>query len=594
MKWSKEQLKAIQTSGHKILVSAAAGSGKTATLAERCVYQCCEADNPCDINRLLVVTFTQAAAVEMRGRIERSLHQALARFTQEGKTRQGERAKRQLALLAGAQISTLHGFCTGLLRRHFHLAGIDPQFTILDESESLLLKNEVASDLFEKQFESSAPFAKLIDLYADSNDLQIQTRMIHAYDVLESLTDPIAWRNEAINKINEVSTGSNLLETRLGADLEILALRRLDELAKHCEFAIASLRKFGEFKHHIQLIELVMGNISQAITFLNNNQWALASDILLQKLPRLKPCKEANKELAETILDSVRKPLKSDGEIFDLFHRSPEQMAREIAQTAEAAKTFLDLVQAFSDAYHQAKLRQYAVDFSDLEHLSLKVLVAGNGEVSRQCADRFAGIMVDEFQDINQIQWEIINRLTKHDQQGNPLNLFCVGDVKQSIYRFRMADPTIFLHRDQSWRPQGHVIDMQNNFRSRKPLLDAINFVFDQLMRNPSATEICYSSEHWLSGKREFPPSQAGEFTGAPITIHALIDEKDKPAKKGDAQAEDTGEQVQSEKSTNLDEDQPSLDQHEREARYVAGRINTLLAEGRKIADRQTGQLRPM
>src|SRR4051812_8325882 len=211
--WTPQQKRAITTTGHSILVSAAAGSGKTAVLAERCAHLVCDATPPCAVDELLVVTFTNAAANEMRDRIEKVLRQRLEK-------QDDPRLNRQLALIERAQISTLHGFCSRVLKQNFHLLGVDPNFTTLDEEEAVLLRSEVARDLFADRYaaENAGDFQKFVDQYGNGNDEPLMHRVIRTHELLSSTLDPRTWINRAMSRISAAQKG-DLRKSDLGREL---------------------------------------------------------------------------------------------------------------------------------------------------------------------------------------------------------------------------------------------------------------------------------------------------------------------------------------------------------------------------------------
>src|SRR3954463_5474147 len=211
--WTPEQERAITTTGHSILVSAAAGSGKTAVLAERCAHLVCDATPPCAVDELLVVTFTNAAANEMRDRIEKVLRERLEK-------QDDPRLNRQLALIERAQISTLHGFCSRVLKQNFHLLGVDPNLTTLDEEEAVLLRSEVARDLFADRYsaENAGDFQKFVDQYGNGNEEPLMHRVIRTHELLSSTLDPKTWINRAMSRINSAQKG-DLRKSEIGAEL---------------------------------------------------------------------------------------------------------------------------------------------------------------------------------------------------------------------------------------------------------------------------------------------------------------------------------------------------------------------------------------
>src|SRR4051812_7429451 len=223
-KWTDQQWAGVATTGRSVLVSAAAGSGKTAVLAERCAFLVCDAPDKCDVDQLLVVTFTEAAAAEMKGRIEKALHEKIR--TAPGGADQ--RLSRQLALIDRAQVSTLHGFCAKLIRQHFHLLDLDPAFTVLDGDEAALLRLEVARDVFAEQYEAADAerFHAFIDAYGDGNDQRLMEKVVDTHQLLCSLVDPQAWLRDARREISECCD-KPLEQTAMGKSLLAELQRRL-------------------------------------------------------------------------------------------------------------------------------------------------------------------------------------------------------------------------------------------------------------------------------------------------------------------------------------------------------------------------------
>src|SRR4051812_48998157 len=221
VKWTPQQRAGIATTGRSLLVSAAAGSGKTAVLAERCAFLVCDANPTCDVDELLVVTFTEAAAAEMKSRIERALHERLGASNDR-------RLARQLALIDRAQVSTLHGFCAKLIRQHFHLLNLDPAFTVLDGDEAALLRLEVARDVFAEQYEAADAerFHAFIDAYGDGNDQRLMEKVVDTHQLLCSLVDPQAWLRDARREISECCD-KPLEQTAMGKSLLAELQRRL-------------------------------------------------------------------------------------------------------------------------------------------------------------------------------------------------------------------------------------------------------------------------------------------------------------------------------------------------------------------------------
>ncbi len=539
------QQQAVVTVDKSLLVSAAAGSGKTTVLADRCVHLVCDADRPCDVDELLVVTFTEAAAAEMKSRIAQSLRRRAA-------SQPSENLARQLALIDQAQVSTLHGFCARLLRQNFHIAGVDPAFRILDGQEARLLRQQIARELFRDSYGSLTGFEHFIDCYGDGDDERLVSLLFNTHEMLCSLTDPNSWLRAADRRLAQVTSGV-LDETLLGAALSEWVSAELGDLERRCSDVLRQLRqiKFPVYERYVQ--EHFLPVISNLRAIFEGD----GLDALVQSLefdfPRLPSVSNSlpNKDRAFAVIDDLKKAMTS-GKWRTVLRFSSEQWQEGMRATLPHARTLFELIKQFAIRYRRAKDLGRSLDFADLERCTLKML-GGKGqptETARACHRRYRHVLVDEYQDINELQDEILKLVS-----DGP-NLFCVGDVKQSIYRFRLAEPGLFLKREKSFRDGksgGKVIDLQKNFRSRKPLLEAINSVFERLM-TAEAAEIQYDQHHRLVHGQTFPPAEDGRtFIGAPIELELL---------------------AKSDHSENEDE---NLDQLEREAAFVAGRIRQMM-----------------
>ena len=569
-KWTDAQLRGIRTTGRSLLVSAAAGSGKTAMLAARCVHLVCDAPDPCDVDELLVVTFTEAAAAEMKSRI----HAALRNRASSGTS---QRLHRQVALIDRASVSTLHSFCARLLREHFHRVGLDPAFNVLDGDEARLLRREVARELFDDRYELDADgsFQRFIDAYGEGDDARLMRRVIQTYELLRSLVDPQAWIDRSRRRIAEASDAT-LEETDLGRELVRTLSRAIDQTRGRCARAIELVRGLQKFPKYVE----ALGEWSQVLRFweetlLNDGIDALAEQVAGLELPRLPavPNSVPGKELAKAAVDSIREAM-TRSHWRDLLRFTAGQWQDGLRATLPHAEVFLSLVEEFGRRYRMAKDASRVADFSDLEQFALQVLsdgppAAGNpSAAARAYHARFRHVLVDEYQDINEVQDAILALLSREcvwADPSQPGNLFCVGDVKQSIYRFRLAEAARFLERQKLFRAgstpvRGELIDLQSNFRSRGPLLEAINSVFERLMTE-SAADIGYDQSHRLSAGLTYPPADGSPcFEGAPIEMHLLPDDLT-PEDDDEADAADR---------------EDDLDRSEREAVLVARRISQL------------------
>jgi ATP-dependent helicase/nuclease subunit A len=576
-----QQRLAIQTVDDNLLVSAAAGSGKTTVLAERCAYLLCDAAMPCSVDQLLVVTFTEAAAAQMKARIEAAIQNRLA------KNPENESLRRQAAQIDLAQVSTLHGFCANLLRMHFHLLSLEPNFTILDQEEAALLRRETVAELFAGRYEddASGDFQRLVDWYGDGNDAELQRHVLRAHALLCSLVEPDQWLTTAYDQLVEAANES-LPKTALGHQLIALLKERIGWLSDRCARNIAVLEKVKGLEGTVGYIRLLQDEIQGWAGALGSGDLdSLGRRVAAFAAPR-KPAlakTHSHKAIADSVIESIREEMGSQGALCSMAGFTMEQWQIGLRSLLPSAKVFLDLVGIFGERYQEAKHRTKGVDFADLERLALQLLRTKDASghwipsaVARQCHQRFAQVLVDEYQDINALQDEILRLVSREclpeHKPLQPPNLFAVGDVKQSIYRFRLADPQRFLQRDERYRRKqgGQVIDLQQNFRSRAPLLEAINSVFEKLMTRQSAM-IEYDQSHRLHPGAIFPAACDGtaSFTGAPIELHLLHTQD--------------GEQ---------DPEDATMDRTEWEATLMARRIQELLGTGLHVAE--DGAMRPI
>ncbi len=563
--WTPEQRAGIETVGGGLLVSAAAGSGKTAVLAARCVHLVCDADQKCDVDELLVLTFTKAAAAEMRHRIEARLRDRLG-------DADDARLAKQIALLDRAQISTIHSFCSVLLRQHFHLLGIDPNFRTLEEEESQLMRLEIARTLFADRYEKddSGEFQRFIDGYANGEDERLIHQLLRAHDMLASLIDPAKWLANARTRIEE-GAAKPLTDSALGHELATLVHEKLANLRTR---AVEHIERI----HEMHGLDLYVNHLSDLIAILEywidefgesrfDRLAAVRSSLEIPRLPTIRNADPAEKELAQSYINSIKKEMK-EGQLAEIGRFSEAEWREGMRRIVEPANVFLGLVEEFSKRYRAAKDEQRAIDFSDLERFALRILSEGDSRkptsAARRCHAQFKHVLVDEYQDVNEVQNEILH-LTSRDCMCAEMssNLFCVGDVKQSIYRFRLAEPKLFLDRTGAWRIKGsggQVIDLQANFRSRGPLLHVLNGVFQRLMTK-AAAELDYDRTHHLVPGATYPNTNgAAHFSGSPVELHLI-------PRAPDSQSD-------TEPENDFDAD---LDRNEREAAFIAHRIREIM-----------------
>jgi len=587
-RWTGAQQRAIDVRGQSVLVSAAAGSGKTSVLAERCVrlVQPTDGAAACNIDELLVVTFTEAAAGEMRSRIGDALAKNLEQQLQSGgslATSAATHMQQQLARMARAQISTLHGFCSRLIRQNFHLLGIDPQFTVLEPDMAALLLEETAQELFEERYLKDR-FRNLITQYGNGFDQAVLDAAIRIYHTLSSVVDPAAWRAQALRRIAEAGE-KPITESQFGreflqqlaatvAEAEATALHAADVATRisdepgHAEFARELAQRAAAVR-----TALASGNLAAA-------RQVFEGDTLRQ--PGIKKTSAYRDELVAVFEPAKKLLCGSKAKVRRLLAFDAASLQAGMQRTLPAAEELLDLVGVLEERFTAAKSENNALDFSDLERHALSLLRRPGvsplqpSEVALDCHRRYRHVLVDEYQDINELQSEILRLASRECLDDGAHNLFCVGDVKQSIYRFRLADPTLFIRRQDDFAAGrgGAAINLSENFRSRGPLLEAINAVFRRLMLSPR-TEIVYDVAQELKPAATYPPSAAA-FSGSPLELHVITEDAEDDT---DGASPDAAGEAE------------NLDRAEREARYAAKLIRRLMGQDgqprRQVYDRK-------
>lgn len=605
-RWTADQAAAIAHTTSDVLVSAAAGSGKTAVLAERCAYLVCDAPNPCDVDELLVVTFTEATAAEMRQRIGAALHQRLA----SAPPQQQPRLARQIALLGRAQISTLHAFCLNLIHRHHAQLGLDPACKVIDGDEAALLRRQTIKSIFAARYDaetqadstgqssvadhSPSSLGRFVDDYADGNDAPLLDQVIRAHALLQSIVDPAAWQRQARQRLAEAAQ-LPLEQSELGRDLIALLERRIESLSVQCDQAEKIISAMDGFDKYLAILHDWHQVIQHwASTLKNSGIAALAEEAPKQTWTRLPSIANdlPGKNAAKSRMDALKKSLGKEGTLCQLLRFTPQQWQQGLADTLPFVDLFFDLVRDFSQEYARAKARQRGLDFADLERLALAALTGPDGTPSPaalECRRHYRHVLVDEYQDINDVQDAILSAVsTRTEPLGDRSTAFYVGDVKQSIYRFRLAEPRGFLERMARYQASsnGRLISLQKNFRSRPALLQAINCLFRRLMTRRDA-EIEYDQSHYLHPGADWPPPSPLLFTGAPIELHLL------PRDVSFAPEQPPADDEPPTPDASLPDDQDIADTEttEREALLIAQRIQQLL--GSQVVDKNAA-VRPI
>ena len=570
-KWTEQQRQAIEARNSDILVSAAAGSGKTAVLVERVITRIIEEEQ--DISRLLVVTFTKAAAAEMRQRIGAAIAKKLETDPNN------LHLQSQMAFLPRADIKTIHAFCLQVIKEYYHILEIDPAVRTADPGEVKLLQKEVLEELFEELYaeENNEWFLNLLETFAASTkDDKLKELVLQAYEYAEGAPDPVG-------KLQEAASFFDLKEGQTIDHCKWFSFIR-DGVKNQVEYALYQLQKAyrlsdgGEFTGYHTLIEKEVQMLENLCVALDKPymEWRLA--YIAVDFARLPAYRGQEKEMAEVIKElrnDAKKTLKEKvGDVY--FAYSAETQADLIRNSHPIAKALCDVTERFILAFAEAKKEKNIVDFTDYEHFALQVLLDDSGKptaAAEEIRQRYDEIMIDEYQDSNIVQELILQAVSGFAIGEN--NRFMVGDVKQSIYRFRQAMPELFnekyLKYPAAEGEKERKIVLSKNFRSRKNILDGINFVFRQIMGRELG-DIEYDAEAALYAGMEFPP--CSELHGGKNEIILI----------------ETMEAEDSELSEELQE----MDRRQVEATAIAQRIHELMESGYHVLDKKTNEYRPL
>ncbi|WP_315523267.1 helicase-exonuclease AddAB subunit AddA [Pseudoramibacter alactolyticus] len=548
MQWTTEQKAAISSRHQNLLVSAAAGSGKTALLIER--IRRLVVDEDVDVDSLLVLTFTRAAAGEMRERLSTALSEALMACTNADKRR---RLSNQLRCLSGASIETIHAFCGDLVREFFQEVGADPNYRIGDDVELDRLQDEAMTAVFEERYleipeDGETAFSKLVDAYGDSKgDEDLRTLVLDLWRFLGTLKDPDRWCQKAIDQLKvapESFEGSAWGEAQKELIRSLIysacqGIAQIQSLLEGCsgfEKPMSSLQKdldkLLDLKNHL------------------TDEWQVFQQALQTfKFDSYSGSKE-DKETSNKIKDLRTATIKPIKDLAKQFKRPLPEMLEDLQEMAAPMVALIDLTKAFDTEFARLKKEREMLDFHDIERYAQAILA--NDTIAVTLQKRYIQVFIDEYQDTNEVQEAILARVRRAD------NYFMVGDVKQSIYRFRQADPTIFIEKYQRFQKQGRAADrlitLGQNFRSNQGIIDCVNDVFSRIM-SPELGEIAYDDEAALiCGLAD------STHPAEPAELHVL---------------------------------QASASNHiEAEARYIAGRIHEMVGKEQWIA--KEGVSRPL
>lgn len=621
MKFTPEQQRVIELHNSNILVSAAAGSGKTAVLVERIIRMICDGEHPVDIDRLLIVTFTNAAAAEMRERIAAGI---TARLEADPGN---EHIQKQSALLHNAQITTIDSFSLFLIRNHFNEIGLDPDFRVADEGEIKLLQQEVLAQLLEDayagnfvpeealtsregygnegtvpQMEALEQFHACVEYFCPGGrESVLEQHILNLSRYAGSFPWPAEWLEE---RKNDYAAGD--MEALVRSDYGIYLTERVNRVLQGCTEKLREVKKLCELPDGPYMYgELTEAEIEQLERLTSckdlKEQAAKVPAVTFARLPSKKDdsVDPAKRELAKAIRNSVKDTLSA---LSESYFKTPLELAVEQGKACrEPLRILLDLVLEFDRRLLAAKRERHLIDFSDMEHYALQILLkrekveesGGTGtdrtetkyrivpsDVAMEYRQYFQEILIDEYQDSNLVQEYLLSAISG-EEEGR-YNRFMVGDVKQSIYKFRLARPELFLEKYDTYQETGDLcrIDLAKNFRSRIQVVDAVNDVFSRIMSREIGG-IAYDDKAALYPGATYPAAEDPAYGSEALLVR-------KP-EKGEREESGTGEQHAEGAGVLVDYDNV----RQLEALAIAARIKQLKGS-LKVMEKSTGELRPV
>ena len=471
MAWTDRQEKAITERHKSLLVSAAAGSGKTAVLVERVIRLI--RDEDVSLENMLIVTFTNAAAAEMKERIYDTLNKQLSGGGLSPDRQQHIRT--QLTLLGRANISTFHKFALEVVHRYYHVIGVKPNLAICDETRKSILSREALDELMESRYEADDPaFRSFLDCYATSRgDDNVRNMITDFHTFLQSLPDPKKWTDDLLADPGRFDGEYRHFAVTQAQRRIHLAQAYFKKASDELSFLPKLQAKNEADLAFVSSLDglLALGDLAGALNALEGHRYMTMSATKDEKEDW-----NAVKEGVTALRDTAKKHIKFAKEHYIPF--SEEQVKKEREMMLPQLRTLISLTEEFSSRYGTKKDFMGLLDFSDIEHFALRILE--NEEVGREYREKFDHIFIDEYQDSNMVQETLIERIARQD------NVFRVGDVKQSIYKFRLAEPELFLEKYREFKyrkiPDSEVIDLNSNFRSKKEVIDLVNRLFRRLM----------------------------------------------------------------------------------------------------------------
>ena len=569
--WTSEQRQVIDLRDRNILVSAAAGSGKTAVLVERIIAEISEGDSPKDIDKLLVVTFTKAAAAEMRARIGNALEKKLLEQPEN------KHIQRQASLLHTAQITTIDSFCQSIIKNYFHIINLDPSFRVGDETDLELIKQEILKDVIEEKYQQArengdGEFLQFTDMLSTGRtDHAIEEMVLSLYQAANSYPWPEEWLSGCSEMYQSTSVeemeGSGWIRSLLDY-LKVCAaefLQMAQEAYRVCQESGGPEAYADAVRSDIAFLEMLQG----AGSYQEYQQCFGQYNPARLKAVRSKEVDGGKKEYVKNLRENYQK--NGLGKLKErFFFQGMDEMLSDIQAMAPAVKQLILLTMDFGRAFAERKREDGIVDFADMERFALEILLDRDesgvhpSETAKELQEYYEEILTDEYQDSNYIQELLLSSLCRAPE--NKPYLFMVGDVKQSIYKFRLARPEIFMEKYLEYEEadsKKQRIDLHQNFRSRKEIIDSVNFIFYQLMGSELGG-ISYDEKAALLFGADFLPCLPESREWDDDTEILLVE---KPEKEEELSAKMS------------------------EAYAIAKRIKQLLKEN-QVTDKESGKLR--
>ena len=589
--WKPAQQRAIETVGRNVLVTASAGTGKTAVLSERCVQRICDGKRPIDVEQVLVLTFTEAAAEEMKSRIAKKLYEVCLQNPGDAHLR------KQMVRLDAAAIGTIHSFCKRILTEHFYLAGLDPRFGILDDDQQKLVRARAMTTAIESAWNDPAMTGGMRTLFEGrvaGGRGTFADALLRLTGFLDSVPDRNAFYESATRLAIDSPESHDIL-----AQFQFEHLRRRLYLCRDMLIYARTLdRTLAAGQYLTAYIEEILASLESCLEVMQKDDLDAASEMIRQwefsRMPSLSKKLEIDKADAERIKELVEGARKKIKAMKELVLFEPEYL-RLVAPLADVqTRTLIALLQVFDGEYAAAKRTMGVLDFADLEHKTLE-LFKSHPAAAEKLRRRFAYVFVDEYQDINEVQQRILEAVSRGD------NVFVVGDVKQSIYAFRQSRPEIFLRRLASATdtPQsaGEAmrVDMNDNFRSRREILAFVNRVFGRIMTQ-SVAGVDYFGRAELAAGLDYPPLEGDTPTDRKAVEFYLLDEQSPEYKdSADGESEETDEAGENE-TASFNHFATAV---QRQAAFIAQRIRRMVGteSGKaefEVMDKYTGQMRPV